>query len=83
MKFTGHAKVKLEIYGVPENEVTVALKKVVNEFFDEKEDTYIKIIQWQNTLFVVVCDIMQERIITVYKTDEQTIINRQKSKRWT
>ena len=73
MKFTGHAKVKLEIYGVPENEVTVALKKVVNEFFDEKEDTYIKIIQWQNTLFVVVCDIMQERIITVYKTDEQTI----------
>ena len=83
MKFTGHAKIKLEIYGIPENDVILALRKTINEFFDEKEEAYIKIIQWQNTLFAVVCDNMQARIITIYKTDEQTIINRQKSKRWT
>ena len=83
MKFTGHAKIKLEIYGIQENEVVLALRKTINDFFDEKEETYIKIIQWQNKLFAVVCDIMQKRIITIYKTDKQTIINRQKNKRWT
>jgi len=83
MKLTQHAKTKLKIYGVPENEIMAALKNTVNEFFDEKEETYIKIIQWQNNLFAVVCDAMKEKIITVYKTDEQIIINRQKNKRWT
>ena len=83
MKFTGHAKIKLEIYGIPENEVVLELRKPITIFFDEKEEAYIKIIQWQNKPFAVVCDVMQERIITIYKTDEQTISNRQKSKRWT
>ena len=72
MKLTLHAKTKLKIYGLPENEILVALEFTINNFFDVKEETYIKIIQWQNNLFVVVCDAMKEKIITVYKTDEQT-----------
>ena len=82
MEFTGHAKSKLEIYGVPESEALNESERPIEEFYDTKEGAHIKIIQWQKIVFVLVCDESRKKIITIYRTDHKTILNRQKVKRW-
>ena len=79
MKLTGHAKLKLEIYGISENAFLKEYQKSREQYYDEKENSLIQIIQWQAILLAVICDADKGRIITIYRTDRQTIINRQKN----
>lgn len=82
MKLSNHAKIKLEIYGVDGNAVIRECTKPVYEFYDATEETNIKIIKLYETVFAVVLDETMQTIITVYTTDDKTIKNRNKNKRW-
>jgi hypothetical protein len=83
MKFSEHAKNKLEIYGIEGKEIIKECHKPLYEFYDTGEDAYIKIIELEKIPFVVVLDNTIQTIITVYRTDYQTITKRNKNKRWT
>lgn len=82
MKFSIHAKTKLEIYGISESAIIDQLKSDFEEFYDKQEETYIRVITLGEILLAIVCDYKKEKIITIYRTDNKTIINRQKNKRW-
>ncbi len=82
MYFTKHAELKISIYGL---EKEVILKELNNKFcscFDLLENSVIHIIAINEILFAVVFDKLEERIITVYKTDMETIEHRKKNERW-
>ncbi|MBI2968051.1 MAG: hypothetical protein HYY40_09585 [Bacteroidetes bacterium] len=82
MKLSDHAKNKLEIYNINEDEVISKCNKQIYEFYDTKEESHIKIIELQEILFAVVYNNKAQMIVTVYRTDRRTINNRQKNKRW-
>mgnify|MGYP001569369486 CR=1 FL=1 len=82
MKLSGHAKFKLEIYNIAGEEIIRTSSKPIYEFYDADEETHIKIIELNEILFALVCNKQTNIIITVYRTDQRTINNRQKSKRW-
>lgn len=82
MKLSGHAKFKLEIYKIAEEEVINECRNSVYEFYDAEEESHVKIIELNEILFAVVYNKKTQVIITAYKTDRTTINNRQKNKRW-
>ena len=54
MRLSEHAKTKLEIYGIAEQDVVIAYQKPQNEFYDSIEETYIRIIEIRNVLLAVI-----------------------------
>ena len=82
MKLSNHAKIKLEIYGISEGLIINELRLGFREFYDVREKTFIRMVEVGKILLAIVFDNQKEKIITVYRTDRKTIINRQKNKRW-
>ena len=82
MNFTNHAKLKLSLYGVSEEEVNRNSSSVLFDCEDVVEDSRILIIIMHETHFALVCSKILDRVITIYTTDLTTINNRRKSGRW-
>ena len=80
MNFTQHALDKLERYEI--NPVDVESSKLLYQLHDQTQKTDINIIQISNTYLVLVTDPNTKNLITIYTTDQRTIDNRRKSKRW-
>lgn len=80
MNFTQHALDKLERYEI--NPVDVESSKPLYQLHDQTQKTDINIIQISNIYLVLVTDPNTKNLITVYTTDQRTIDNRRKSKRW-
>ena len=82
MVLSGHAKAKLEIYNISGDEIIEACTTPLYEFYDVNEDAHIIIVELQGVIFAVVYNKKTQIIITVYRTNLRTIINRQKNNRW-
>lgn len=82
MKFTQHALDKLDLYCIPTQVIADECKHAIHEFYDEKEHSNIKIIHVKGVLLALVIDPVTDDLITIYRTDEKTINNRRKAKRW-
>lgn len=73
MLFSKHAKFKLSIYEIEEREILEAINSVVLDCEDVVEDSRILVINFRNRPFVVVTAMENEKILTLYPTDNQTI----------
>ncbi len=82
MKFTQHALDKLGLYGISPQVIADECKHAIHEFYDEKEHSNIRIICVKGVLLALVIDPVADDLITIYRTDEKTITNRRKAKRW-
>lgn len=82
MEFTQHALDKLEIYGISPKIIALEYKNAIHEFYDDKELSNIKIICINEILLALVIDPKNDKLITIYRTDEKTINSRRKAKRW-
>ncbi|MFZ4525381.1 MAG: hypothetical protein ACOYOE_07505 [Chlorobium sp.] len=82
LPLTQHAKDKICIYGIEENEVEAGLDQVIFYCEDVVEKSGIKVIEIRNVLFVVVLSAETKKIITIYRTDAATIENRRRAGRW-
>jgi len=81
MNFTQHALNKLELYEISPDAVEQG--SPIHTFYDEVQNTDIKIVQIKEILFVLIMDPTTQNLITLYRTDQRTIDNRRKAKRWT
>ena len=75
MNFTQHALDKLKLYEIDKSHSLYT-------FYDKTQSTDIKIIRITGILFTLVIEPDTKNLITIYRTDQKTIDNRQKSKRW-
>ncbi len=80
MNFTQHALNKLKLYEIDPEAVTKSSS--IHTFYDKTQSTDIKIIRITGILFALVIDPDTKNLITIYRTDQKTIDNRQKIKRW-
>lgn len=80
MNFTQHALDKLELYEIDSD--IVEKSSAIHTFYDKTQNTDIKIVRIKGILFVLVIDPDTENFITIYRTDQRTINNRRKAKRW-
>ena len=80
MNFTQHALDKLELYEIDRD--VVETSNAIHTFYDKRQNTDIKIVRITGILFVLVLDPDTENFITIYRTDQRTIDNRRKAKRW-
>ena len=80
MNFTQHALDKLILYEIDQDGVTKS--SAIHTFYDKTQSTDIKIIRIKGILFALVIDPDNKNLITIYRTDQKTIDNRQKKKRW-
>ncbi len=80
MNFTQHALNKLKLYEIDPEAVTKSSS--IHTFYDKTQSTDIKIIRIMSILFALVLDPDTKNLITIYRTDQKTIDNRQKIKRW-
>jgi len=82
MYFTKHAELKISIYGLEKEFILKELNNKLYSCFDLHENSFIHVIAINEILFAVVLDNSEERIITVYRTDMETIEHRKKNERW-
>jgi UTP-glucose-1-phosphate uridylyltransferase len=82
LKFTQHAKDKIAIYNVSEQEVQSGLKNAILECEDAVEKSKVIVVEVRRVLFAVVVAESVGKIITIYRTDEKTINNRRSAGRW-
>ena len=82
MEFTQHSLDKLAIYGISSDIIVKEVNKAIHAFYDEKEQSQIKIISVKDKLLALVIDQVTDNLITVYRTDEKTINSRRRAKRW-
>ena len=80
MNFTQHALNKLELYEIDPD--TITKSHSLHTFYDKTQSTDIKIIRITGILFALVIDPDNKNLITIYRTDQKTIDNREKRKRW-
>ena len=80
MNFTQHALDKLKLYEIDPD--TITKSHSLYTFYDKTQSTDIKIILITGILFTLVIEPDTKNLITIYRTDQKTIDNRQKSKRW-
>ena len=80
MNFTQHALDKLTLYEIDQDVVTKS--SAIHTFYDKTQSTDIKIIRITGILFTLVIESDTKNLITIYRTDQKTIDNRQKRKRW-
>ncbi len=80
VKYSQHVLDKLERYALSWENVVDAHH--VYEFYDKKEDSKIRIIAVDSIFFALVIDPKTGKAITIYRTDEKTIQNRRRVKRW-
>lgn len=83
MELSTHAITKLEIYSIDLDILNESLKKPLLELYDREEHSLIKIIKINEIQFACVFSVETKKMITIYRTDNITINNRRKSKRWT
>ena len=82
MNFTQHALDKLDLYGISPEEIIEGSESAVHEFYDRNENSKIRIIRVKRILLALVIAPETENLITIYRTDEETINNRRKAERW-
>ncbi len=82
MNFTQHALDKLDLYGILPEEIREAYRIVVQDFYDTKENSKVRIIHVRQILLALIIDLETENLITVYRTDQKTVESRRKAKRW-
>lgn len=82
MYFTKHAELKISIYELEKEFILKELNNKLFSCFDLFENSVIQVIVINEILFAVVLDKSEERVITVYRTDMETIEQRKKNGRW-
>lgn len=82
MFFTKHAELKISVYGFDRESILNALSSKLFSCVDLFENSVIQIIEIEKILFAVVLDKSEERVITIYRTDIETIEQRKKNGRW-
>lgn len=82
MEFSNHAKLKLSFYQLSEMEIESARKNALLECDDVFESSKVTIIKIDDNIFVIVTSIETNKVITIYKTDFETIKNRREKGRW-
>jgi len=82
MNLTQHALDKLEQYEIDSEEVEQKSQTPLHCLYDQTQETQIHIIQINNVYLVLVIDPNTQNLITVYTTNQRTIDNRRKTKRW-
>ena len=80
MNFTRHALDKLALYEIAPD--TVKKSRSVHTFYDKAQSTDIKIVRIAGILFALVIDPNNKNLVTIYRTNQKTIDNRRKAKRW-
>lgn len=80
MNFTQHALNKLKLYEIDPDTITKSHSLYTS--YDKTQSTDIKIIRIMSILFALVLDPDTKNLITIYRTDQKTIDNRKKRKRW-
>ena len=82
MHFTQHALDKLDLYGLTTEEIADGCREAIEDLHDANEQSKIRIIRARGVLLALVIDVETEHLITVYRTDGQTILNRKRAGRW-
>jgi hypothetical protein len=83
MELSEHAIDKLKIYDLDSKIVLELIEKSNDIYFDNNENSFIRIFEMQFKHFVAVISIESRDVITLYRTDEKTINNRINKGRWT
>ncbi len=83
MDFTGHARFKMSLYRLNETDVENAIvNSVIAECEDSVENSKVTIFQMLGITWAAVKPKDGERIITIYPTDNWTVLNRRRKGRW-
>lgn len=82
MHFSRHALDKLHLYGLTTKEIVDGCREAIEDLYDTKEQSNIKVIRVGGVLLALVIDVETENLITVYRTDERTLSNRKRAGRW-
>jgi len=83
IRYTNHAISKLTVYGITLDTLAIAVKeRTIYTFTDTLEDSFIRIVEIKGRMLVLVSDVNQERVITIYTTDISTVRSRKRSGRW-
>ena len=82
LPLTQHAKNKIAIYGISEQDIATGLSKAFLDCEDVIEKSGIKGFIIRLLPFIAVISIETNKIITVYRTDSTTINNNRRSGRW-
>ncbi|WP_459775860.1 DUF4258 domain-containing protein [Aquifex pyrophilus] len=80
LTFSKHAKDKLELFEIREEEVLQALKEPKYVCQDNEKHSTIYLVEVRKKLFSIV--VKEGVIITVYRTDEKKLHSRMRSGRW-
>ncbi|RTZ69943.1 MAG: hypothetical protein DSZ30_01590 [Aquificaceae bacterium] len=80
MKFSKHAKDKLNLYGTTEEVLQEALRKPLYICRDYEKFSTVYIVELKGKIFSVV--VKDNTIITIYRTDLNRLNSRIKSGRW-
>lgn len=84
MELSSHATDKLETYGIEGERLkswTQALLQAVR-YFDTSTGSTVLVTNWEQRPWVVILSQTDERVITIYPTDERTLTNRLRGGRW-
>jgi hypothetical protein len=80
LKFSAHAKEKIEVYGLSLGVVSEALSKPLERFYDVTYSSEVCIISLEGKLLVVVME--GEEVITLYPTSREKVEKRRRTGRW-
>ena len=80
MRFTKHAQDKMQLFGLPEDEILEGIEhpELVCEDLDRGSTVYI--FRRSGKLYSIV--VKEGAVITIYRTDEKRLSSRRRSGRW-
>ncbi len=80
MKFSFHAKEKMEVYGLSSDKVAIALSNPIEKFYDVTYRSEVYIISFEGKFLVVVME--EEEVITLYPSSREKVEKRRRAGRW-
>ena len=80
LKFSKHARDKMELFEIKEEEILKFLKKPKYICKDNEKKSTVYLVDVRGKLFSIV--VKKDMIITVYRTDEKKLHSRKRSERW-
>ena len=80
LKFSKHAKDKLELFEIKEKDLIESLRKPKYICEDNERNSVVYVLYIGEMLFSVV--VKENTVITIYRTDEKKLYSRIRSGRW-
>ncbi len=80
LEFSKHAKDKMELFEIKEEEILKALRKPKYVCEDNEKQSTVYLIDVGGKLFSIV--VKEGMVITIYRTDEKKLNSRIRSGRW-